>query len=378
MYKYNALCLITTILVPLCESAEHFQNLSFGILDIKSPDVVQLNVSPNYNLHERPYSKGPLKITASINLRNILDVDEKAQIVSLETTLRLYWKDPRISPKAEYLESFDSMGNYTTLNPSLASKIWMPDIFIDQAKVLRAPSYFIQPASLRVYNDSLIRYSSRINFDVACNMDFHRYPVDEQYCEIKFESFGLQSNQIQLGWIPNSMDVNQNITLAQFHFRVKLMDSYSTDYYDVSYPGLILQLHLTRVIGYHIVQTYIPSTVFVVLAWMGMFIPVESVPGRVGMGMTTMLTLTAMFSSTRQNVPKVSYISVLDIWMLICMIFVFSTMAEFTVVIVLVRQGKKEFSEQFQMVSRFMLPCFFLLVNLLYWPLIMHNYLDGE
>jgi hypothetical protein len=25
----------------------------------------------------------------------------------------------------------------------------------------------------------------------------------------------------------------------------------------------------------------------------------------------------------RQNVPKVSYISVLDIWMLICMIFVF-------------------------------------------------------
>ena len=32
--------------------------------------------------------------------------------------------------QAEYLESFDSMGNYTTLNPSLASKIWMPDIFI--------------------------------------------------------------------------------------------------------------------------------------------------------------------------------------------------------------------------------------------------------
>ena len=35
---------------------------------------------------------GPVVIRASINLRNILDVAEKEQIISLETTLRLYWK----------------------------------------------------------------------------------------------------------------------------------------------------------------------------------------------------------------------------------------------------------------------------------------------
>ena len=38
---------------------------------------------------------------------------------------------------------------------------------------------------------------SRINYDVACNMDFHRYPVDEQYCEVKFESFGFSNKQVQ-------------------------------------------------------------------------------------------------------------------------------------------------------------------------------------
>ena len=32
---------------------------------------------------------------ASINLRNILEVWEKEQLVSLETTLRLYWKVTR-------------------------------------------------------------------------------------------------------------------------------------------------------------------------------------------------------------------------------------------------------------------------------------------
>ena len=38
----------------------------------------------------------------------------------------------------------------------------------------------------------------RINFDVACNMDFRNYPADDQSCELKFESFGLQSNQVHL------------------------------------------------------------------------------------------------------------------------------------------------------------------------------------
>ena len=37
---------------------------------------------------------------------------------------------------------------------------------------------------------------SRINYDVACSMDFHRFPVDEQYCEVKFESFGFTNKQV--------------------------------------------------------------------------------------------------------------------------------------------------------------------------------------
>ena len=49
-----------------------------------------------------------------------------------------------------------------------------------------------------------------------------------------------------------------------------------------------------------------------VLAWLSLFVPVESVPGRVGMGMTTLLTLTAMFSSVRRT----QEISFLDLFLL--------------------------------------------------------------
>ena len=33
-------------------------------------------------------------------------------------------------------------------------------------------------------------------------------------------------------------------------------------------------------VGYHILQTFLPSTMFVILAWLSLFIEPESVPGR--------------------------------------------------------------------------------------------------
>jgi hypothetical protein len=93
-------------------------------------------------------------------------------------------------------------------------------------------------------------------------MTLQRFPVDEQYCQVKFESFGMTNKQvsglvitvhnlvafqIQLAWMEESQNnVNANISLAQFGFEVMLMDAYSTDYYDISYPGLIMKVNMGR------------------------------------------------------------------------------------------------------------------------------------
>merc|ERR1711970_91718 len=361
--------------------------LYLGVLFYLVPCVsgqaqAELDFSENYSLHERPPTQegAPVEITAAINLRNILDVKEKEQIISLETTLKLYWKDERIKVKdPKYLDGVDSIGPYLILKPSQADSSWMPDVFIDQAKAMRIPTFYTKPASLRVYNDSTIFYMARTNYDVNCDMDFHRFPVDEQYCDVRYESFGFSDKQIKMKWNGQlNNTVNPNISLSQFEFNVILMDSYATDYYDIQYPGLIMRLHLTRQIGYHVVQTYIPSTVFVVLAWLSLFIPPESVPGRVGMGMTTLLTLTAMFSSVRQNVPRVSYISFLDIWMLICMLFVFSCILEFIIMTILLRSGRKGQGEKFELICKVSLPMIFLIFNICYCPSLLAGYFDDK
>ena len=83
-----------------------------------------------------------------------------------------------------------------------------------------------------------MRYSSRLNFDVACSMDFRRFPVDEQLCEVNFESFGHTNKELKFQWVDGS-NINPNITLAQFAMDVHLEDTYTTDYYDLAYPGIL-------------------------------------------------------------------------------------------------------------------------------------------
>ena len=65
-----------------------------------------LNISPDYSIHEAPVNRfdpgKPVPVEFSINLRNVLGVNEKEQLISLETSLRMFWKDPRISLKVTY------------------------------------------------------------------------------------------------------------------------------------------------------------------------------------------------------------------------------------------------------------------------------------
>ena len=80
-----------------------------------------------------------------------------------------------------------------------------------------------------------------------------------------------------------NLQVNPDIRLDQFDHSVDFHDNYSTDIYDISYPGIIMKITLRRNIGYHVMQTFIPSTLFVTLGYLSLYIPPGAVPGRVAM-----------------------------------------------------------------------------------------------
>ena len=70
----------------------------------------------------------------------------------------------------------------------------LEDLTIISIPCLRVPAFDDAPQSIKIFNNSLVRFSKRVNFDIGCNMDFAQFPVDLQKCMVKFESFGYQTS----------------------------------------------------------------------------------------------------------------------------------------------------------------------------------------
>lgn len=58
--------------------------------------------------------------------------------------------------------------------------------------------------------------------------------------------------------------------------------------------------------GYYLIQMYIPSLLIVILSWISFWINMDAAPARVGLGITTVLTMTTQSSGSRASLPKVT------------------------------------------------------------------------
>jgi len=99
-----------------------------------------------------------------------------------------------------------------------------------------------------------------------------------------------------------------------------------------------IRFELSRDFGYYVIQVYIPTVLIVILSWVSFWINAESSPARVTIGLLTVLTTTTMSTSIQMTLPRVSYIKAIDVWMIVCLTFVFTSLIEYAIVNVLARR----------------------------------------
>lgn len=84
-----------------------------------------------------------------------------------------------------------------------------------------------------------------------------------------------------------------------------------------------------------------PSTFCVFVSWLAFWIKLESAPARVGLGITTLLSIVTMYFNIQKLFPEVSYLKAIDYWTFICFFLIFLSLVEFAVASVMLRRMKK-------------------------------------
>uniref|UniRef100_A0ABI7WT14 Glycine receptor alpha 3 n=1 Tax=Felis catus TaxID=9685 RepID=A0ABI7WT14_FELCA len=244
-----------------------------------------------YDARIRPNFKGPpVNVTCNIFINSFGSIAETTMDYRVNIFLRQKWNDPRLA-YSEYPD--DSLD----LDPSMLDSIWKPDLFFANEKGANFHEVTTDNKLLRIFKNGNVLYSIRLTLTLSCPMDLKNFPMDVQTCIMQLES--------------------------------------------CKFTCIEVRFHLERQMGYYLIQMYIPSLLIVILSWVSFWINMDAAPARVALGITTVLTMTTQSSGSRASLPKVSYVKAIDIWMAVCLLFVFSALLEYAAVNFVSRQHKE-------------------------------------
>ncbi|XP_016396248.1 glycine receptor subunit alpha-2-like [Sinocyclocheilus rhinocerous] len=236
-----------------------------------------------YDARIRPKFKGPpVNVTCNIFINSFGSVTETTMDYRVNIFLRQKWNDPRLA----YSEYPDSS---LDLDPSMLDSIWKPDLFFANEKGANFHDVTTENKLLRIFKDGTVLYSIRLTLILSCPMDLKNFPMDVQTCTMQLESFGYTMNDLIFEWLDKGpVQVAEGLTLPQFIIRDEKELGYCTKHYNTGHSKVNKSILVS-----------------------------SSAP------------------------VQVSYVKAIDVWMAVCLLFVFAALLEYAGVNFVSRQQKE-------------------------------------
>ncbi|KAK3764917.1 hypothetical protein RRG08_025437 [Elysia crispata] len=259
----------------------------------------------------------------------------------LSIFLRMNWSDSRL-----VWNNSDITGPLE-VDPKLVDMIWAPDLYFLNEKEAIIHDVTVMNNLMHIYKDGTVHTSTRISMTLSCDMHLERYPHDEQTCSIYAGSYSYSKENVVLHWHKYPLQLRPTLTLPRFtvmgHNTIdcEIIDFGEQSMIDGNFSCIQANFFLRRQFGYYIAQVYIPSVLIVVLSWVSFWIDIDAIPARVSLGLLTVLAITTQSTGEKSGLPRVSYIKAIDLWMAVCLMFVFMALLEFSYVNVQCRVQKR-------------------------------------
>ncbi|XP_060531628.1 gamma-aminobutyric acid receptor subunit beta-like isoform X2 [Cylas formicarius] len=283
----------------------------------------------SYDKRIRPnYGGPPVDVGVTMYVLSISSVSEVLMDFTLDFYFRQFWTDPRLAfQKKPHVEML-SVGS------EFISNIWVPDTFFVNEKTSSFHKATTSNEFIRIHHSGSITRSLRLTITASCPMNLEYFPMDRQLCHIEIESFGYTMRDIRYKWNegPNSVGVSNEVSLPQFKVLGHRQRAMEISLTTGNYSRLACEIQFVRSMGYYLIQIYIPSGLIVIISWVSFWLNRNATPARVNLGVTTVLTMTTLMSSTNAALPKISYVKSIDIYLGTCFVMVFASLLEYATV----------------------------------------------
>ncbi|XP_066516043.1 neuronal acetylcholine receptor subunit alpha-7 isoform X1 [Hoplias malabaricus] len=252
----------------------------------------------NYNRLERPVANdsAPLVVELGLTLLQIIDVDEKNQVLITNAWLQLGWTDVYLTWNPE---------NYPGVNnlrfPS--NQIWTPDILLYNSADERFDATF--HTNVLVNASGTCQYIPPGILKSTCYIDVRWFPFDVQKCDLKFGSWTYN------GWLLDlqmqEVDISTYIPNGEWDL-VGVPGKRNELYYECCkepYPDVTFTVTMRRRTLYYGLNLLIPCVLISGLALLVFLLPADS-GEKISLGITVLLSLTVFMLLVAEIMPATS------------------------------------------------------------------------
>ncbi|XP_036423069.1 cholinergic receptor, nicotinic, alpha 11 [Colossoma macropomum] len=256
------------------------------------------NLLKDYNRMERPVANDsqPLTVVLSLSLVQIMDVDEKNQVLTTNIWLNMRWYDHYLQWNQSEYPGVKNL-RFTT------DQIWTPDILLYNSADDEFDSTF--KTNVLVNSSGYCSYLPPGIFMSTCNVDVRWFPFDIQKCELKFGSWTFD------GWLldlqMSEADISGYMPNGEWDL-VGVPGSRNEIFYDCCkepYPDVTFVVTIRRRTLYYALNLLIPCVLLSSMTLLIFLLPADS-GEKISLGITVLLSLTVFMLLVAEIMPATS------------------------------------------------------------------------
>jgi hypothetical protein len=254
----------------------------------------------------------PAEVIVGAYINDIQQLDFKTNNYTVDLYVWFRW----LSPGADPSKSMEFMNRY-------ASDDNLREELLDAPKTMPDGSLY-----------SIIRYEGRF----STKLHLGEYPFDEQLLSVVMEdNITGAADQIYVADGAHPVTIDPITTLPGFTVGKPTMrittKVYPTNFGDLTvasaepYSRITLSIPVTRPVMAMAFKTFVPILLIVACASLVFFVRPRYVEGRIGLGITALLTLVALQLTATAPLPDVDYLMMLDKVFLLAYLFIIIALA---------------------------------------------------
>ncbi|CAK5117928.1 unnamed protein product [Meloidogyne enterolobii] len=288
-----------------------------------SEDKIIAELFRNYTkkLPESDEQDESVHVQIEMHVQDMGSLNEITADFEIDILFTQLWHDPSLS----FLNLSSQCVRNITMESRYLKDIWTPNTCIINAKKTSVHASPTDNIMFILYENGTVWINHRLSVKAPCNLDLRTFPFDTQNCVLLFESYSHNSEEVTLHWMAEPITLMKQITLPDFDMIHFTPNGRTLLYPNGRWSQLEVGFTFKRRYGFYILQAYVPTYLTIIVSWVGFCMEPKALPAR-----TT-------FGNIHKNLPRVSYVKAMDVWMLSCISFVFGTMIELAIVCYITR-----------------------------------------